>query len=163
MRGMHSFSVAPHANPGDEFFVLPRNSDFPPEIHDKPVAKGKVKDDVTLSADLKPGDYWAMVGNTSIRFAVGDQPARDEAHEKQRLAEQKDADELAERNRKEKQDMIDASEERPDPEPQNRPPNPEDQPNELPIGDNTGTTRTPTGEDVAKTGPVKPSGRTKKA
>lgn len=163
MRAMTSFSVAPHAQPGDDFFVIPRTTDFPPESHDKPLAKGKVAKGTTVDVGLNAGDYWLMVGDTSIRFAVGDQPARDDAHEKRRVAEQKDADALAERNRKEKQNMIDAAEERPESQPQNRPPNPEDQPNELPIGDNTGTTKNPTGADVPKTGPVKPSGRSKKA
>lgn len=159
MNRMPEFSVAPHANPGDEFTLVPRFSDFPPDppTHDK-VTSGKVTGDATvkLADKVKDGDYWIMVNGASVGVTVGDRAGMvDRAAEKRREDAQRDADKLAERNRQEKVRMSEKADEQPEPTQENRPPNPEDQPNELPIEDNTGSTKRPTGGDAALTGPTR--------
>lgn len=162
MPGMTEFSVAPHANPGDEYVVAPRTADFPPDPPDKPIGKGKVSGDVTARVPGDTGDYWILVNGASIGVTVGDPDPQARAAARERVQAQKDADAFAQRNRDDKERVMLADDEiREDATPENRPPNPEDQPNELPIGDNTGSTRQPTGQGVPQTGPIqsKPKSR----
>lgn len=155
---MPDTSVAPHAMPGDDFQIVARDSDFPPDLLPKPTAKGKVAKDVTVpTSDLKPGDYWILVGDTSIGLSVGTDTERRDTRAQRKA--QKEADALQQRNISDKEHLM-SKDEPVDPKDQpseNRPPNPEDQPNELPIEDNTGTTRNPTGNDAPLTGPKRTS------
>lgn len=152
---MSTHVIAPFGKPGDSVVVYKRDADWLPDPAPEKVAEGKVASDVTFTLNAPAGPYWLVVNDRTI--AVNHTKESPMAEKKTK--EQKDAEKHVEMLREANEETNERMRETPsDVMPvvrENRPPDPEDQPNELPIGDNTGTTRNPTGNDTPKTGRVK--------
>lgn len=152
---MNTHVIAPFGSPGDSVVVYDRNGDWLPDPLPESRATGKVAPDVTFSMRLPEGPYWLVVNGRTI--AVNH--TKENPMTEKKTKEQKDAEKHVQMLRAANAETNERMTETPSdvlPEVQdNRPDDPEDQPNELPIGDNTGTTRQPTGQGTPQTGPIK--------